>query len=75
MQDQLLAGLARVLRPGGVFAGGYSLDSGPFRELHVDDICVPLDPITLPARLTAAGFIDVLVDTNPYAIRFQGRKP
>ena len=33
-QDRLLAEVARVLRPGGVFAGTDSLDSKEFRELH-----------------------------------------
>ena len=37
-QDELLAEVARVLRPGGTFAGADSLDSPEFRALHVDDI-------------------------------------
>lgn len=74
LQDKLLAELARVVRPGGLLAGTDSLDSPAFRDLHEDDICVPLDPATLPARLSAAGFADVQVDTNAYAIRFRARK-
>ena len=40
-QDLLLAEVARVLRPGGVLAGVDSLDSPEFRQMHVDDVCVP----------------------------------
>ncbi|HYM15064.1 MAG TPA: class I SAM-dependent methyltransferase [Dehalococcoidia bacterium] len=70
-QDRLLAEVARVLRPGGVLAGVDSKDSEEFRALHVDDICVPLDPATLAARLTAAGFATVRVEPNPYVIQFR----
>jgi ubiquinone/menaquinone biosynthesis C-methylase UbiE len=69
-QNKLFAEAARVLRPGCVFAGVDSHDTPDFRKLHVDDICVPLDPATLEERLKAAGFADVRVDPNPYVIQF-----
>jgi SAM-dependent methyltransferase len=72
LQDKLFAEVARVLRPGGVFAGEDSLDSPEFRDLHHDDICVPVDPALLAGRLEAAGFTDVAVETNPFALRFRG---
>lgn len=75
LQDKILAELARVLRPGGLLAGTDSLDSPEFRELHEGDICVPLDPETLPARIAAAGFVDVQVDVGRRRIRFRARKP
>jgi SAM-dependent methyltransferase len=75
LQDKLFAEVARVLRPGGVFAGEDSLDSPEFRELHHDDICVPIDPDGLQARLTRAGFSAVRVDTNPFAVRFRAITP
>jgi len=51
LQDQLFAEVGRVLRPGGWFAGVDSFDSPAFRELHIDDICVPVPPETLEGRL------------------------
>jgi SAM-dependent methyltransferase len=76
LQDRLFAGLARVLRPGGVLAGVDSLDGEEFRALHVDDVCVPLDPAGLPARLEAAGFTGVAVDVNEHGgLRFRGTAP
>jgi ubiquinone/menaquinone biosynthesis C-methylase UbiE len=71
LQDAILAEVARVLRPGGVFTGQDSRDSDEFRALHVDDICMPIDPETLEDRLLSAGFKEVLVQPNDYAIRFR----
>jgi SAM-dependent methyltransferase len=72
MQDRVFAELARVIRPGGVLAGVDTLDSEAFREMHIDDICNPLDPATLPARLEKAGFADVRIALNDYnQVRFQ----
>src|SRR5439155_5234851 len=73
-QDRLFAEAARVLRPGGVFAGTDSLDSDEFRELHVGDICVPIEPSGLAARLEAAGLGEVEVETNDYGVRFRARR-
>ncbi len=74
-QDAVFAEAARVLRPGGVFAGTDSLDSPQFRDLHVDDICVPIDPETLGERLERAGLERVEVTTNEFAMRFRGWLP
>src|SRR5579862_1361462 len=74
-QDRLLREVARVLRPGGLFAGTDSLYSRSFRLLHVSDTMVVVDPVTFPARLEAAGFSEVQVDVmEPYAFRFRARK-
>ena len=75
LQDRLLQQVARVLRPGGIFAGTDSLDSMSFRFLHWFDTCVVVPPDTFAARLQAAGFEDVSVESNPYAFRFRARKP
>ena len=74
-QDALFVELCRVLQPGGVLVGQDSIASEELRALHVGDTYVPIDPAHLPGRLEAAGFVDVAVDTNEYAVRFQATKP
>jgi ubiquinone/menaquinone biosynthesis C-methylase UbiE len=75
LQDQLLAELARVLRPGGVLIGVDSLDSPSWRKLHEGDVCVPIDPLGLPDRLRRAGFTDVNVTVWSIGSRFIARTP
>jgi ubiquinone/menaquinone biosynthesis C-methylase UbiE len=72
-QNQILAEIARVLQPGGVLVGTDSLDSPSFRELHIDDICNPVDPLTFEARLRAAGFADVSLQVWSIGVRFFAR--
>ena len=62
-QDRLFAEAARVLRPGGVFAGSDSRLNLRFRLLHIFDTMVVVDPASLPDRLRSAGFADAHVDT------------
>ena len=73
-QDRLFAELCRLLRPGGIFVGTDSIDSEPIREFHVDDVFVPVDPITLGARLKVAGFTDINIEPADYQIRFAATK-
>jgi ubiquinone/menaquinone biosynthesis C-methylase UbiE len=74
-QDALFVELCRVLRPGGVLVGQDSLATEELRVLHVDDTYVPVDPAHLSGRLEAAGFTNIVVDTNEYAVRFQATTP
>jgi SAM-dependent methyltransferase len=74
-QDRLFAEAARVLRPGGTFAGSDSRLTLRFRLLHVGDTMVPVDPGRLPQRLRAAGLTDVQVDTVPRSLRFRATRP
>jgi SAM-dependent methyltransferase len=74
LQDRLFAEMARVLRPGATFVGSDNLDSPAFREAHLDDICTPIDPATLPSRLEAAGFENITVHANPFAFRFSATR-
>jgi SAM-dependent methyltransferase len=75
LQNALFAQVARVLKPGGVFAGTDSREKRFMRLLHLFDTLILVDPETLPLRLTAAGFVKVQVDVNPYAFRFRAYKP
>ena len=73
MQEQLLAELCRVLRPGGVLVGTDSIASPDLRKFHAGDIYSPLDPETLPPRLQSAGFVEITVEVSaelPETFRF-----
>ena len=74
-QDRALAEAARVLRPGGVFAGTDSLGTGPlFRAIHVGDTLLPIDPEGLADRLRSAGFADARVERGGRSFRFRARR-
>jgi SAM-dependent methyltransferase len=74
-QDRLFAEAARVLRPGGVFAGTDSQPSLRWRLIHIGDTCTPVDPATLPGRLAAAGFTRITVDASRRLVRFVAHTP
>jgi hypothetical protein len=44
------------------------------RLIHVCDTLVPVDPNSFNARLEAAGFRDVLIESNKQAFRFRARR-
>jgi SAM-dependent methyltransferase len=72
-QDSLLAEVRRVLRPGSWLVGEDSLDGPGFRDFHRGDVCVPVDPETLEARLYAAGFPEAEVERREDVVRFAAR--
>lgn len=75
-QDRLLAEVARVLRPGGLFAGTDSIGRGRlFRLLHIGDTLVPVSPEGLPERLRAAGLAEPAVSQSASSFRFRASKP
>lgn len=66
LQDRLFAEVARVLRPGAALVASDSIGSEELATAHEGDTYNPVEPASLPARLTAAGFGDVQVKTNDY---------
>jgi len=74
-QDALLREVRRVLKPGATFAGSDSRPSVIFRAAHLFDTMTLVDPATLSARLTAAGFTDATVSTAKHQLRFRAHRP
>jgi len=74
-QDLVLSEIRRVLRPGCWFLGEDSTDDPDFREFHRGDVCVPVDPATLEARLRGAGFTDPEVEIGDHVVRFAAQRP
>ena len=76
LQDRVFSEVARVLAPGGVFAGTDSVGTGTvFRLIHIGDTLAPIDPEALPARLMAAGLRDPVVERADGSFRFRAAKP
>jgi ubiquinone/menaquinone biosynthesis C-methylase UbiE len=74
-QDQAFAEIARVLRPGGTFAGTDSFGTGWFfRAIHIGDTLNLVDPDTLPDRLRAAGLTVKEVRRGSQAFRWRATR-
>jgi SAM-dependent methyltransferase len=76
LQDQVFREVARVLRPGGTFAGTDSIGTGwMFKTVHVGDILCPIDPDGLPRRLSSAGLTEPRVSHGGRSFRFRAVAP
>ena len=74
-QDQAFAEVARVLRPGGVFAGTDSIGVGwLFKVIHIGEILNLVDPGGLPARLEGAGLRVSEVKRGSRSFRWRATK-
>jgi hypothetical protein len=56
-----------VLQPGGLFVASDGVAADELAALHEDDIYNPVDPASLDARLTTAGFREIEIDANSLA--------
>jgi ubiquinone/menaquinone biosynthesis C-methylase UbiE len=75
-QNRVFAEVARVLRPGGTFAGTDSIGTGAlFKLIHVGDILKPIDPDGLPARFAHAGLTGAKISRGGRSFRFRATKP
>ncbi len=72
-QDRLFIEAARVLRPGGFFAGTDSRASDGFREFHTGDVYEPVDPKTIVRRLRGAGFHTATTRSRKRSFRFRAQ--
>jgi ubiquinone/menaquinone biosynthesis C-methylase UbiE len=76
LQDRAFAEVARVLRPGGTFAGTDSVGAGAlFRLIHVGDVLQLVDPQSLPVRLEDAGLTGAHVSRGSRSLRWRACKP
>ncbi len=74
LQNQLLAELLRVLRPGGVLIGSDSLASDALHRFHDGDTYNPVEPASLLTRLQTLGYERITI-TVDYGMRFVAHKP
>lgn len=74
-QDALFTEAARVLRPGGTFAGSDSLFGPLFALAHVGDTMTLVDPAGLAPRLERSGLTVVHTGTQGRALRFNATRP
>jgi SAM-dependent methyltransferase len=76
LQDRAFAEIARVLRPGGTFAGTDSVGVGwLFKTIHIGDTLNLIDPEGLPARLSAAGLRPGEIKRGSRSFRWRAIKP
>jgi SAM-dependent methyltransferase len=75
LQDRLLAEAARVLEPGGAFAGTDSVGGSlRFRLLHIGDTLTLIAPGGFPERLTRAGLTEPAVEVKGGRMRFRAQR-
>jgi SAM-dependent methyltransferase len=76
LQNRILSGVLRVLRPGGVLVGSDSLAGNDLHHFHTGDTYNPVEPAAFLTRLQTLGFgkITISVDGD-HTLTFAARKP
>ena len=72
-QNQLLAEVLRVLRPGGFLVGSDSLPGNDLHHFHVDDVYNPVEPAAFLTRLQTLGFAAITIAVDQ-SLWFTARK-
>src|ERR1700729_1288555 len=76
LQDRLLAEAARVLKPGGTFAGTDSVGGSlKFKLLHLGDTLTLIAPGGFAERLTRAGLSEPVVEVKGGRMGFRAHPP
>ena len=74
LQNQVLAEVLRVLKPGATLFCSDSLPSSDLHEFHVGDVYNPIDPATLISRLQTIGFGAITLSVD-HVFTFRASKP
>ena len=74
LQDAILAGAWRALRPGGTLIGSDSLASDGLHRLHEGDTYNPVEPAAFLTRLQTLGFGEITLTVSDRLL-FRARKP
>jgi SAM-dependent methyltransferase len=74
LQDAILAGALRALRPGGALIGSDSLPSDRLHRYHEGDTYNPVEPAAFLTRLQTIGYTDIMLEANDRLL-FRARKP
>jgi SAM-dependent methyltransferase len=73
LQDAILAGALRALRPGGTLIGSDSLPSDRLHQFHEGDTYNPVEPAAFLTRLQTIGFTDITLQVSDRLL-FRARK-
>lgn len=74
LQDRAFVEVHRVLRPGGCFCTFDIQDGWLNRVAHIKSTFVSLQPATLAARLTTAGFANISLEVRSGVFRFHASR-
>lgn len=74
LQDAILAGALRALRPGGTLIGSDSLPSDQLHQFHEGDTYNPVEPAAFFTRLQTIGFAEIMIQTGVGTLMFRARK-